>query len=187
MGLGFLGGNIALCNPPEQAMGIVEPLIQSQLQTISATFPDQVTIISDADSRIPSDPRYKLHMLRSAIHLSPFFVILLLLAIAVLAIRSLQDLLVWWGWPFLIIGVTTTLVGLIGSPIVGWFLRFLIQTQGIAFLPPIFASSIAETASAVAHQMLIPVTVQGFVIALLGLGMVLLSIFLPRRTTYMIS
>src|SRR5689334_20215004 len=185
MGLGFLGGNIALCNPPEQALSLVEPLIQSQLQTITTAFPDQITIISsNTDSRNASDPRYKLHILRSAIHFSPFVVILLLLATALLAVRSLRDFLLWWGVPFLTVGAITILIGLVGSPLVSWILQFFIQRQAGAFLPAILASSIAETAGAVARQILIPVTVEGLIITVIGVGMVLLGIFLPRREAY---
>jgi len=184
MGLGFLGGDIALCNPPAEAIGFIDPLIQSQLQTISAAVPDKVTIIAETNSGTPNDPRPKLHIVRSAIHFSPFFVVLLLLVIALFAVRSLRDLLLWWGGPLLIVGVITTLIGLIGSPLISGVLHFLIQTQGAIFLPSILASSIAETASAVAHQILIPVATQGFVLTLIGLMMVAVGFFLGRRTIY---
>ena len=181
MGLGFLGGNIALCNPPEQAIGLVEPLIQSQMQTITAAFPDQVTVFSSTDSRSQSDPRYSLHLVRSTIHFLPFFVFLLFLAIAIFAIRDFRDLFVWWGWPLLILGGISALLGLIASPLIGALLQILIEAQGIAFLPPVLASSIAETASTVARQMLVPVAIQGFVIAFVGLVMVVIGIVLTRR------
>ena len=181
MGLGLLGGNIALCNPPPEAMGLVEPLIQSQLQTIVSAFPNEVTLITATDGTEPSDPRYQLHMVRSAIRFGPFFVILLLLAVALFAVRSFRDLLVWWGWPLLIAGTISTLIGMIASPLVGWFLQFLIQTRGTAFLPPLLASAIGETATTVARQILIPVTIQGLVLAVIGVLMVGMSLFIRRR------
>jgi hypothetical protein len=183
MGLGLLGGNIALCNPPEQMIGLVEPLIASQMQTITAAFPDQVTLLAGTDSRSPSDPRYTLHFVRSAIRFSPFLVFLLLLALTLFAVRSLRDLLVWWGLPFLTIGVSTALMALIGSPIVGWLLRFLIQTRGAALVPPILASSIAETTTAVARQILNPVALQALIIAVVGLMMLIAGILLTRQET----
>jgi hypothetical protein len=184
MGLGILGGNIALCNPPAEAMGLFAPFIESQLQTINAAFPGELTLVPGTGLGTADDPRLRLHMVRSAIRLSPFFLILLLLAILVFGVRSLRDWLVWWGWPLLITGAVSTVLALIGSPIVGWLLRFLIQTQGALFLPPLLASSLAETASAVASQMLVPVALQGFVISTIGLGLVILSILIPRRTVY---
>lgn len=184
MALGLLGGEIALCNPPEEAIGLMAPFIQTQLQVMLSAFPDEVTLVAGTDSGAPNDPRLRLQMVRSAITFSPFFVVLLLLAIAVFAVRSLRDWLVWWGWPLMITGAVSALIALIGSPIVGWFLKFLIQNQGAIFLPPLLATSIADTASAVASQMLIPVAVQGFVLAVVGLGMVIVGTFLGKRESY---
>jgi hypothetical protein len=182
MGLGLLGGNIALCNPPLEAMGLVEPLIQSQLQTIVGAFPNEVTLVTATDGTSPGDPRYQLHMVRSGIRFSPFLVVILLLAITLFAVRSFRDLLVWWGWPFLITGMISILIGMIASPLVGWFLQFLIQTRGAAFLPPLLAASIGETATVVARQILIPVTLQGLVLAVIGVFMVGLSLFVRNRS-----
>lgn len=181
MALGFLGGNIALCNPPPEAMGLISPFIQSQMQTVTAAFPDQVTIIPGTDSDTPNDPRLQLHLVRSAVRFSPYFVFLLLLAVAVFGVRSARDFLVWWGWPLLITGASSAVVALIGAPAISLLLQFLMQTQGAIFLPPLLASTIAETASAVAGQILSPVTLQGFVMAAIGLLMVGISFFIRRN------
>jgi hypothetical protein len=180
MGLGLLGGDIALCNPPPEALGLVDPLIQSQLQTINALFPDQVTLISGTAAGAGNDPRLQLHMVRSAIRFSPFFTILLLMTVAVLAVRSLRDFFVWLGWPLLVTGTIGGVIGLVGAPVIGVLLQFLIETQGLVFLPPLLASSIGQTASGVASHILVPVSIQGFVIAFLGLMMVIIGIFLPK-------
>jgi len=182
MALGFLGGDIALCNPPEEAIGLLEPFIQSQLQTLNAVFPNEVTVFTGPNGGTPNDPRTQLRLVRSVIRFSPLLAILLLLAVALFAVRSIRDFFVWWGWPLLIVGVASALIGLIGSPLVGWFLQFLIQTQGAAFIPPLLAPSIGETVSAVTSQMLIPVAVQGMIIAVIGLGMVVLGMLLGKRT-----
>lgn len=182
MALGFLGGSIALCNPPPEAMGLLAPFIQSQMQNVAAAFPDQVTIISGGDSNTPNDPRLRLQLVRSAVRFSPFFVFLLLFAVAVFGVRGFRDFLVWWGWPLLITGASSALLASIGSPLISLLLRFLIQTQGAVFLPPLLTSTIAETAGAVTRQILAPVTVQGFIIALIGLFMIGISFFVGRRT-----
>ena len=186
MGLGLLSGNITLCNPPEEAMGFFTPFIQSQLGTISATFPNEIALVPGSESGTPNDPRLKLQWVRSGIVFSPFFLILLLLAIALFAVRSLRDLLLWWGWPLLITGAVASLIALTSSPLVGWFLGFVIQIYGATFLPPLLAATIGETASAVARQMLVPVVFQGFIIAMIGLVMVLAGTFVFRRRTYVV-
>jgi hypothetical protein len=187
MALGLLGGEIALCNPPEEAMSLLAPFIQSQLQTINATFPNEIALVPGTESGTPLDPRLQLQAIRSAVRFSPFFVLLLLLTVAVLAVHSLRDLLIWWGWPLLITGMASAVIAIIGSPIVGWFLQLLIRSQGAILLPPILASSIGETATAVASQMLVPVILQGFIIAGIGLVMVVLGIMLGRRQRYIIT
>jgi hypothetical protein len=128
-----------------------------------------------------------LQWIRSGIVFSPFFLLLLLLAIAVFAVRSIRDLLVWWGWPLLITGGLAALIALVGSPLIGGILQLIIQIYGAAFLPPMLASAIGETASAVASQMMIPVIVQGFVIAMIGLLMVIAGTLLGRRTRYIVT
>jgi hypothetical protein len=179
--LGFLGGSIALCNPPPEALGLIAPFIQSQMQTITTAFPDQITIIPGTDSGTPNDPRPRLHMVRSAVRFSPFFVFLLLLSIAVFGVRSFRDLLVWWGWPLLITGAVSAVLALIGSPLISLLLQFLIQTQGVAFLPPLLVSTIAETAGAVADQILSPVLLQSIVLSSIGLFLVVLTFVVRNR------
>jgi hypothetical protein len=98
-------------------------------------------------------------------------------------VRSLVDWLAWWGWSFTIAGVSSVLIGLVGSPVVGWILQFFIQNQGTILIPPVLVSSIAETTSAVARQMLAPVLIQGAILGILGLGMAIFAMFLPKPQT----
>lgn len=184
MALGFFGGQIALCNPPEQALGLMMPFLQSQLQTATAIFPNEVVIIPGTLSGTPDDPRLALNNVRSFIKLTPFLPALLLLALTVFAVRSFTDWLTWWGWSFLLVGGISVLIALLGSPVIRGILQFLIQSQVALLLPPVLASSIAETAGAVARQMLTPILVQGLMFAVTGLGMIILVLVLPRRETF---
>jgi hypothetical protein len=181
MAMGLLGGQIALCNPPPEAIGLMTPFLQSQLQTMTTMIPNEITFIPGTLSGTSQDPRIRLNTIRSAIKLTPFVPLLLLLAVTVFAVRSLVDWLAWWGWSFMTAGVASVLIGLIGSPLVGWILQLLIQNQGTVLIPPVFVSSIAETTSAVARQMLAPVMVQGGILGFVGLGMVVFAMFLPRK------
>jgi hypothetical protein len=184
MALGFLGGNIALCNPPPEAMGLIAPFVQGQLQTVTANFPDQITLISGIPSGATTDPRVQLHMVRSAVRFSPFFLFLLLLTIAVFVVRSVQDLLVWWGWPLAVTGFFSAIIAIVGAPAIGLFLQFLIQTQGFIPLPPLLAPTISETISAVTGEMLTPVIWQGLVMTLIGGIMIVVGFLLGRRVVY---
>lgn len=184
MAQGLLGGQITLCNPPEEAMGFMAPFIQSQLQAMTAIIPDQVAFIPGTTSNTPNDPRLKLNLVRSAIRLTPFIPLLLLFGIAVFAVRTLRDWLNWWGWPLLLTGGISVLMALVGSPLIGWILQLLIQNRGTIFVPPILAASIGETTSAVARQMLAPVVAEGFILALVGLGMIIAGLFISTQIRY---
>jgi hypothetical protein len=183
MAMGLFGGQIALCNPPEQAIGLMLPFIQTQVQSMTALFPNELTLISPALAGTPADPRQQLNTLRSLLRLTPLIPLIFLLGIAVFAARNLVAWLTWWGWPLMFLGGISALIGLAGSPVIGGILRFLIQTQGAFLIPPVLASTIAETASAVARQMLVPVLVQGLILGVIGLGMVLLATLLAARPT----
>jgi len=104
----------------------------------------------------------------------------LLFGIAVFAVRTLREWLTWWGWLFLISGIMSALIAFVGSPLVGWILQLLIQNQGTIFIPPVLAASLGETTSAVARQMLVPVVIEGFILAIVGLGMVVMTMFLTQ-------
>jgi hypothetical protein len=184
MALGLLGGQIALCNPPEEAMGLMAPFIQGQLQAMTSLLPDQLAFIPGTSSNTPNDPRLKLNAVRSAIKLTPFIPVLFLFGIAAFAARTLREWFIWWGWPLMIAGLISLFTALVGSPLIGWILQLLIQNQGKIFIPAVLATSIGETASAVARQMLAPVVFQGFILALLGLGMIIASKFISRQMRY---
>lgn len=181
MALGALGGQIALCNPPPEAVNLMTPFLQSQLQTITTILPNEVTFIPGTLSGTPQDPRLQLNRVRSLIKWTPLLPVLLLIGITIFAVRSLRDWLTWWGWPFMIAGVSSVLIGLVGAPLVGWILQLLIQGQGTIPIPPVLISSIAETTSEVAQEILLPVMIQGALLGFTGLGMALLGMFLPRR------
>jgi hypothetical protein len=187
MALGLLGGEIALCNPPQEAIGLMTPFLQSQLQTMTTIIPNDLTFIPGTLSGTPQDPRLRLNSIRSAIKLTPLLPLLLLLAVTIFAVRSLVDWLTWWGWPFMIAGASCVLIGLVGAPLVSWILQLFIQSQGAIPIPPVLVSSIAETTGEVAQEILIPVLVQGAILGFAGLGMALLAMFLPRKqvSTYL--
>lgn len=180
LGLGLLGGNVGLCNPPEELMGLMTPLIESQLQVMTVAIPDQVTLISGAHNNTPDDPRIKLDKARALMKMTPFFPLFFLFGISVFAIRSLLDWLKWWGYPFLITGAISSLMALIGSSTFGLIVQRAIQNQGSG-LPPILFSTLRETVNAVTSQILKPVGVEGLILAVFGLGMVLVAIYLRKK------
>jgi hypothetical protein len=172
LGLGFLGGDISLCNPPEELMGLMTPLIESQLQVMTVTLPNEITLISEIQNGTPADPRIRLNQIRVLLKITPVFPMLFLFVITVFAVRSLVDWLKWWGYPFLITGAISSLIAWIGSPTFGFIMERVLQNQGAGLIPPIFLATMRETASAVTEQILKPVMIEGIVLAALGLAMI---------------
>jgi hypothetical protein len=181
MAMGLFGGQISLCSPPPEATGFMMPFIQTQVQSMTALLPNELTLISPTMSGALEDPRVRLNSARALIRLTPFIPLLFLLGIAIFAVRRLSDWLNWWGWPLMAAGGMGALIGLFGSPVIGGILQVLIRTQGGFLIPPAFASLIAETASAVARQMLVPVIIQGLILGVIGLAMVIFATLLTSR------
>jgi len=179
---GFLsGGDIILCSPPEDVLTLLTPVIESQIQIMTVAIPDEVTLISSVLSGTPNDPRLKLNNVRLLMLLSPLLPSVFLLGITIFVVRSLKEWLMWWGWPIFITGAGGLLVALLGSPVIGFIVSRFMQIQGAGFIPPILLSTMQETASSVTREILKPVTLEGLILALIGLAMAILAMFVVRR------
>lgn len=179
MTLAILGGkNVIFCNPPPEAVEIVRPVIESQLQFLIVAFPNEITLISTPGIGAPNDPRTNLRIARAIMQVTPLFPMIFLLGLTILAVRGLMGWLSWWGWPFLLTGVASLLIALPGAFLVGFVIQWILESQVGRFLPPILLSTLRETISAIAAEILIPVTFIGFALAGVGLLMVLVAAFL---------
>lgn len=181
MGLGFAGGDITLCHPPPEMLGLMTPLIESQVQVMAASIPDQVTLISGAPGNPASDPRARLNQTRTLMKITPVFPLLFLFTLTLLGVRSLMDWLKWWGGPFLVTGGVSALLALLGAPVFSRLAGNFLQSQGAGLIPPPLLSTVRETLGAVTGQILGPVLVQSLILAALGVAMVATALFLAYR------
>ena len=180
--IGFLsGGDIILCSPPEDVLTLLTPIIESQIQIMTVAIPDEVTLISSVLSGTPNDPRLRLNNVRLLMLLSPLLPAAFLLGITIFAVRSLKEWLTWWGWPIFITGAGGLLVAMLGSPVIGFIVRNFMQIQGAGFIPPSLLTTMQETASSVTREILKPVTLEGLILALIGLAMAIVAMFFVRR------
>ena len=179
---GFLsGGDIILCSPPEDVLTLLTPIIESQIQIMTVTIPDEVTLISSVLSGTPNDPRLRLNNVRLLMLLSPLLPAVFLLGITIFAVRSLKEWLTWWGWSIFVTGAGALLVALLGSPVIGFVVSRFMQIQGAGFIPPSLLATMQETASSVTREILIPVTLEGSILALIGFVMAVVAVFVVRR------
>lgn len=182
MTLGALGGGeFIFCSPPPEAMGLVRPLLEGQLQGTASLLPDQITVISSVQSGTENDPRLRLNRIRAVMKITPVFPVILILCILILAVRDLKSWLNWWGYPFLITGVIGLVISVIGAPLVGLIIQAILRNQAEGIISPTLLTTLRETFNAVARQILNPVAVQGLILTFLGFVMIAAAFFLGRR------
>jgi hypothetical protein len=181
MGMGFLSGNIGLCNPPPELIGLLNPLIESQVQLLTFSIPNEVILLSSTPSDAFGDPRARLRQVRTLMNITPVFPVFFLFCLTIFAVRSLTDWLQWWGYPFLLTGGVSVLIAVIGAPIVGILVQSILEFYSSGLIPPILFSVIREAISAVTGEILRPVFYESLILAAIGFSMVLTSLFIISR------
>jgi len=175
------GGEFIFCNPPPEVTGLVRPLLETQLAFTAAILPDQITLISGAQSGTENDPRLRLNRVRAIMKWTPILPLGFLLGIVIFAVRSLLDWLRWLGYPFLITGMTSLVISILGAPLVGWIIQLIMEIQAEQFTSPILLSTLRETTSAVARQILNPIAIQGLILMIVGWGMIIVAAYLAKK------
>jgi len=175
---------LSLCDPPQAAEGIVRPIIHTQLQIVTAAFPDQVTIASSDAASGKTDPRKRLETARLLMRLSPLAPLTLLLLLTLLTVRKLRDWLRWWGYPFLVTGALAALFAIAAGPLIGAILLQILAARLPVYLPAILLNDSGQLAAAIVGQMLKPVAVAGLILGIAGLILIILdaAFFRSQRT-----
>jgi hypothetical protein len=170
---------VTFCNPPEQLLGMMTPLVQAQLQVASAIIPNDVTLASVQDPQ--NDPRPKLKTARLLMRLSPLLPLGSLLLLTLLIVRSLHGWLNWWGMPLLVSGTIATLMSLTSAPVTSLVIKSVLEKRMPTFLPPILLENGNQLAAAIVNELLKPVLLQGLMLALTGLSMVLTGLYIREK------
>jgi hypothetical protein len=157
----------------------MNPFIESQLQLITFSIPNEITLISSTTG--DGDPRARLRQVRTLMNITPVFPVFFLFCLTIFAVRSLMDWLQWWGYPFLLTGGMSVLIAVIGAPIVGILVQSMLEFYGAGLIPPILFSAIREAISAVTGEILRPVFYESLILAGVGFSMVLTSLFISYR------
>ncbi len=181
MGAGILGGNIALCNPPPELLNVVNPLIESQLQVMTNTLPNEITLLAAPPGNPSNDPRVQVKWARTFMKTTPVFPLILLFILTLFVGQTLAGWLKWWGYPFLIIGSFCAVVAYFGAPVLGFIAQRLLLAEGPKFVPPMFFGVASDTLSAVVSEILKPVLVEGLILIFAGVVMVVIASIATRR------
>jgi hypothetical protein len=170
---------LVLCKPPQEAMALVTPLIQTQLQFLAQNFPDNLTLAGSVQSGLFKF-RSRLYRVRALMQLMPLVPLILLFVTTLLAIRSFYDWLRWWGIPFIATGAISMLLALIGAPVVRMFMEAVIL-KGNADMPIVFLEVMRNVTGSLVSHILRPVLIEGIILTLAGAGMVTGAFFLSRK------
>ncbi len=182
MGLGilFLDNGTTLCNPPDELMGLVIPLIETQLQLVARSLPDELPIITAGQIESSGDFRPQLMKIRTAMKLSLLLPLVFLLVVTFLAVRKLDDWLRWWGIPILTLGILGTITALAAAPLVPSMTGTLFRQAGPA-LPDVFLNMVRDVSGTLTREILRPVAIQGIALMLAGAVMVVVSAIINRN------
>jgi len=170
-----------LCNPPKGMLDLIKPVIQIELQSAASVIPDNVSILNSATNSSIESGMKDLRLIRLVMRFGPLLPIALLFVITILAVRTFKDWLAWWGWPIFLTGLFGFPIGLTGAPLLRWILeRWLTKRFTITLTPEISASlrSVADTAL---REILKPVVWESLALFIVGLIMVVFSVFLTIR------
>ncbi len=170
-----------LCNPPQEMLDILRPIIHAQLQATADALPNEAPLVGSANNPSQPDPLKGLRALRLMMRLSPLLPFALLLVITLLVVRTLNDWLSWWGWPLLVTGFLGMLVGFSGAPLFRSLIERPISQRAAINLPPEIAKAVRGVVDAALREMLKPAGWEAFILLLLGLAMILVAVHLTRR------
>jgi hypothetical protein len=170
-----------LCNPPQEILDLLHPVIQGQMQIAASVIPDEISFIPDA-LKILVEPDIKsLKIIRFMMRFSPVIPVLILLVLTLITVRTFRSWFAWWGSSFFLTGLFGVPLGLTGAPLFRWLLeRWLSQRIPVTF-PTEVAVSLRMVVDAAFNKILKPAVWESLVLFIIGLVMILISIVLTYR------
>jgi hypothetical protein len=171
-----LTGNpkLIFCNPSEEALGLMQPLIQSGLQTAAAGIPDSVTLIQP-DAEKLQEPLRVLRTLRGVLRFSPLIPLGLLFLVTLFAVRDAKSWLLWWGVPLLLGGLLGLLLAALIGPLTNW--AFL--TYAAPRFPDMMTFSVRELVRDLVTTVLSgiarPIALESLALVLIGILMLIVT------------
>lgn len=172
MTLSGLSGETKLifCNPSDEILVVMQPLIQSGLQTAAAGIPDTATLIRP-DAQNLDDPLRALRALRAILRFSPLIPLGFLFFITLIAVRDARSWLRWWGIPILLGGLLGFAIASVVGPLADW----AFTNYAAPRLPPILPESMREFARGLVSSVLAglskPIAIQSAILGVIGIAM----------------
>jgi hypothetical protein len=180
------GGATAIyCAASGETLAKMIPPMQDRLSKVAAQIPDEAVIIqleaASSGNGFGTDSFSAIRSFRNWMRLSVLLLLSLLVLITVFGVRSVKDLLRWWGIPLFIAGVIALSIGLAAQPLLdrAWVNYALHQ------FPPMISAGLAELGqnvmSSVVRELGKWVMLEAGLIILLGLTAIIASNHIGRK------
>lgn len=160
-----------LCNPSDELLDLFQPLLQTQIQTIAATIPDEVDLTPNAAKA--ENPLAGLRAARTFMRFSPLLPLGLLFLVTVFAVRDLQDWLNWWGIPILASGILGLILAAAVHPLFLWAFATYAKPRIPSLLPASVTDTLRDLIATVLSGVTAPIVFQSAVLFLIGMIMIL--------------
>ena len=180
MGANMLLGvqNTILCNPPQELVTLVTPLIEAQFQVTVDSIPNEILLVGTANPRMLAF-KARVDSLRKIMNISLWLPLIFLIGLTLFSVRSLNDWLKWWGIPLIVTGIASAITALIGAPLLAGMMKLFIL-KGNEGMPQLVANMIENITRATAHQILQPMITQGLVITTAGVFLLAIRILIAK-------
>jgi hypothetical protein len=178
--LQIMGGYLPFCNPTEEVLQLVMPLLQEQLNAAAKIIPDQVTVIRPAPAG-SNGPVTGLRLARFIMRASILIPFVFLFLVTLLAVRTPKGWMQWWGIPLFFAGAITLAVGLVALPILNLLWVNYVVPRFPAYLPGELVSVAHGFVVAVFQEFIKWIIVEAGIITLLGLGAWIGSYFIKNK------
>lgn len=180
------------CRPPEETLTKIAPQIQTAARSAIAKLPDEAVLplpsrreIANSSSKAegPEGVIKMLPLIRLILRTSPLLPLGLLLTITLFGVRSFKGLLLWWGVPFLAVGIIGGGFAVIAYLIMDWSMARLVPADSALVMG--FTSNAMQAAKDVGRDIFrapaIWIGVEAGIIGLLGFAFLLALLFINGK------
>jgi hypothetical protein len=201
LGLGLPASiDTLLCRPPDYIISELTSIAESFLSSAVDQVPDQVTVelpekllessVSgsslDPNQGVIPDTIRNLRRINTTILWSPVIPLVFLFLITILAVRSLNDFLLWWGGSLLAAGLISLIFSLSLFPATNWaFSRLIPHESGTYFgLTNILIQlGVGDLSRELASRLVMSVVIPASVITIIGFSLLLAFYLLARSSS----
>lgn len=188
-----------LCRPPDYIISELNPVVETFLSAAVAQVPDQLSFylpLSVLDSslgvnsanltqgEIPA-PIKTLRRTNTIISWSLLLPLVLIILMTIFAVRSLRDLLSWWGGTFLTAGLISLILSVFLFPVASWGFNNFVPSEFISnygLIAFLVQMGIGDLSRELTDMLIMSVVIPAGVIASFGFAL-LLGLYLLTKSS----